>query len=88
METPEGPITVQRPRTVAGNYKITTAFLCFAAMAMFLAMNTLAGVQFDAGAWVLPLVLPLSMGMSGWNIGRRLTPEEERQQADISRWDV
>lgn len=88
METPNAPTTASTSQTGTGNYKIVTAFLYFAVTATYLALNALAGAQFNAVVWVLPLVIPMAMGITGWNIGRQLTAEEERQQADISRWDV
>lgn len=88
MDTPNAPTTTWPSLALTGNAKVTVAFLYFAATAMFLALHTLAGAHFNAVAWVLPLALPLAMGFTGWNTGRRLTSEEARQRADLSRWDV
>ncbi|WP_422759126.1 hypothetical protein [Paenarthrobacter sp. C1] len=88
METPNAPITARSSQRATGNYKVAIAFLYFAVTSMFLAMGALAGARFNAVVWVLPLVLPMAMGIKGWSTAAKLTGEEARQQADISRWEV
>ncbi|QOT19639.1 hypothetical protein [Paenarthrobacter sp. YJN-5] len=88
MEAPNAPIMARSSLRATGNYKVAIAFLYFAVTSMFLAMGTLAGAQFNGVFWVLPLVLPLAMGIKGWSTSAKLTGEAARQQADISRWDV
>jgi hypothetical protein len=88
MEYPQTPVTPWPSQPSAGNSKVALAFAYFATTAMFLALFTLAGAHFDPVIWSLTLAYPLVLGITGWDTGGRLTDEEARQQADISRWDV
>ncbi|QOD05949.1 hypothetical protein [Pseudarthrobacter sp. BIM B-2242] len=88
MESPNAPSTARALQGATGNFKVAIAFLYFTVTATYLAMTALGGTHVDTVFWVWPLVIPLAMGITGWNTGRPLTAEEARQRADISRWDV
>lgn len=63
------------------------AFGIFATFSLPLILAALAGHRLDPGAWLMPLVFPVSLAFYSLMIK---APEGEaaRQAADVSRWQV